>query len=164
MSVGLKSSTSTVATMIYYLAKYYLNGTYIGVERLGSQLQLCPTDPNTNNLYLNFGTTYTASCYLSLSTLVSSYNETIFYEMYIYDQSDTINTKLYPVPVKLLNYRSGTTTSNLVGGVENMDPATIKLTRRFFLVDSASSKSTISGNPAVLVYAKSIILRYYFNL
>jgi meckelin len=138
-------SRETTGRLLFQLAKYTLNGTFLGFTQLSTELQLCSGDPEIMVNYLRFGTNYENSCIIDLNKLLL--RETLFYDLYIQDTSSTI----YPVPVKILNLRSESGQRVNEGG----DP---RLTHRFFVVDTVSGKSTDTSKPATLVYAKSITL------
>lgn len=152
---------STVSVMSYKLAAYTLNGSFIGFTDLSSQLQLCGVDPTTATQFLRFGLNYENSCQLDLLQLLSNTNSTIFYTLFVLDT----NSKLYPVPVKMLNYRVNGVLVNAVGSsslqsaTENMDPSSIVLTSRFYLVDADSGRTSLTSQTTMLVYASRVTLR-----
>ncbi|KAI8908826.1 Meckelin [Powellomyces hirtus] len=127
------SAEKRVSSLPLVLATYSLNGTFIGLQEVATQLQKCASDPiDQLGVWRNIGHDYDTSCSVNLASLVSKYPSTVFYDMYIKDQSD----KLIPVPIRLINYRSGGRQPNL-----NPDPwnfASNTFFRRFFVVDSVS--------------------------
>jgi meckelin len=156
MSVGFTSSTGVTNSLSFVLAKYTLNGTFLGTEPLALQLQLCQGQPSSQIQFLNFGTSYQLTCSLNLNALMAAYpaSSTIFYDLFTVDAGGN----LFPVPLKLLNYRVNGNLVNYVNGAENMVSGSIALQKRFFLVDSVSSQSS-AGVSSVLVYANYIALR-----
>jgi hypothetical protein len=128
-----------VHTLKFKIATYALNGTFLGLEDLTSQLQLCAGSKTTGlsedsddleQSFLKFGTSFENKCTVSLLKFLQNDNPTLFYDLYIVDKvqrmgfsvpkgnSDLFyglqNNRLFPVPVKLINYRSsGTRYANL---------------------------------------------------
>ena len=87
-------------TLTYWLASYSLNGTYLGLEKLGTQLQLCAGVASDPNAYLSFGTGLEAKCEVPLSRLLAV-TEPTFYDLYLQVEGE----KLYPVPTRVINLR-----------------------------------------------------------
>lgn len=89
----------------YKLAKFDLEGNFLGFETLTDQLFLCQTSTEDTEKHLRFGTTVDNSCQFDLSRLTSTSaydhfkNENIFYEMYLQD----FNGDLIDVPVLVQN-------------------------------------------------------------
>ena len=142
-SLGFREQTeehSTVSNMRYLLAKYAFNGTFLGLEELTDQLQLCSGDPAKTDDFLRFGTTYVNECELHLKRIIEA-DETVFYDMYVMDEGGL----LYPVLVK----------------VTNTDDSTYH--RRFFMYDNISSKDITSTDCTtgckMVAWARSIELK-----
>ena len=66
----------------FRLARHSLNGTFLGMVNLTSQLQLCSAHPDKVTSFLRFGTTYENKCRIDLNTLLEQ-DETEFYDLYI---------------------------------------------------------------------------------
>lgn len=156
------TTTDTVGTsfhtLSYILSTYTINGTLISHEPLTTQLMLCPHNSVDDVRYLDFGTEYTKNCDLDLTQLITQ--STLFYELHYIDA----DSKWYPVFVKSANYISGASRPNLDGAGKEVTNDGIKLSRRFFLVDTLSSipiAATMDGTayPVILTYARTISLR-----
>lgn len=69
------------------------------------------------------------------------------------------DTTMYPVPIKVLNYRESGVMVNLDSdGDEQWDRHRVRLFGRFFLYDTVSALSSRSSTPAVAVVAQDIRL------
>jgi len=149
---------SLTGTLSFKLFSWSFNGTFLGSESLGSQLQLCSGDAKLLSNFLRFGTNYENSCQLDLSPFLSlPYTETIFYELFVEDVAGT----LYPCPIKVINLRmgDGSTPNRNDGGDERVDSSVNQLTRRFYLVDNLSGKESFGSAPVLLSYAQRMTLR-----
>jgi hypothetical protein len=117
------------------------------------------------------GTLYENRCSVDLTQFLSL-SSNIFYDLYYVDDGKEtaslfsnclmmLSGALYPVPVKLLNYRINGNRVNVdSNGDENLDQRSIVLHRRFFMVDNLSSRLNNRDPPIVIVYAKSVVLRW----
>ena len=152
------ADNSRTGTMHYSLYSYTFNGTFIGSETLGTQLQLCAGDTSVLHNYLRFGTNYENSCSLDLTPYVSrGANETIFYELWLLDT----NKNEYPLPVKILNQRTadGSTPNRHADGSEAADVSNV-LSRRFYIVDTISGRDSFTAtSPKVISWMQSCTLR-----
>jgi hypothetical protein len=152
------TTTSRVSSMKFYLFKYALNGTFLGNVTMSSELEMCSNfySPVQLMQWSFFGSYAYISCSLSLQTL----NQTTGTGMTFYDLYMLEGDKVYPVPVKILNYvdEKGNTPNSGSSG-EVMESGALALHRRFFLVDNISSKITAGGGPSVIQYAQRIVLR-----
>eukprot|EP01112_Ceratiomyxa_fruticulosa_P015929 TRINITY_DN476_c0_g2_i2.p1 TRINITY_DN476_c0_g2~~TRINITY_DN476_c0_g2_i2.p1 ORF type:complete len:1026 (+),score=149.84 TRINITY_DN476_c0_g2_i2:116-3193(+) len=162
------SSADLVSTLTFYLAVFTLNGTFLGFEKLSTQLILC----EGNDKYLNFGNSYVNKCNLDLSSFTDpSSQTTLFYDLYILDEVDGL---LKPIPTRIRNLRKSSILVNDNGDSAN-DIIDDVLTRRFFLYDNLSGRelshvtpvlgSNIDGDtsfadtiPTIIRYASSIEL------
>ena len=99
----------------YVLAAYSLNGTYLGLTELKSQLQLCTGGASNPTAYLDFGTSMKLECNVPPANLLEV-AEPVFYDLYFFfdtTSSSTLSARLadinsgylYPVPVAVLNLR-----------------------------------------------------------
>ena len=57
--------------MRYLLASYSLNGTYLGLTDLASQLQLCESGAEDPSAWLNVGNDFRVSCNVPLASLLA---------------------------------------------------------------------------------------------
>jgi meckelin len=186
MSLDAAAIPNTFDRLNFTLAKYSLNGDFLGFEQLRTQLYYCnrrskaydsgstssssdsrgtggglnekPTygvPPSGDTRWLKYGSGYSEEYWCDLESLVEN-NETIFYDLYVYDAAASTAEvdKLYPVPVKIENYVDNSKQTPNVN--ENGDVTDDVYSRRFFLYDSISSIETLNGAPAVLRYADKI--------
>jgi len=145
------SDFSITSQLRIKLASYALNGTFLGLDDLHGQLQLCDSVHSNKNKWHRFATSYTSTCTMDLLGLVAK--PLVFYDMYIVDAGN----KLYPVPVKILNYRVRNKLVNKDADGAELDTAAVF--RRFFLVDSESGKRVEGKQPEILVFARKVTLR-----
>ena len=147
----------------YYLAKYELDGTFLGFEPLNRQLLLCEVSNADLERISRYGTTIRNSCKFDLGRLVSGNpydlpsTANYFYELFLEDSDGT----LIDVPVAIRNYASEGNPNS--GSDEDL----WQLTRRFMLFDTLSGIRETNENigfknqvtPEVIRYPKSITLR-----
>ena len=160
---------STGSRLRYVLASYSLNGTFLGLEELTHQLQLCTGGARAPSAYLDFGTSMRISCEVPIDELLEV-TEPIFYDLYFYYNTDTQGQAqarlndltagyLYPVPVRVNNLRiDGNRVNDNVdreGRPANFDD---QLTRRFFTIDAASGVTQAGQMPRVVRYLKTATL------
>ncbi|KAI9204493.1 Meckelin [Polychytrium aggregatum] len=127
------NSAPGISVFQFYLNAYGMDGSYLGMEPLQTQLQLCLSTRNMNSatVFSKVGRNYINQCQANMLTVLQSVNSTtIFYELFVADDTGS----LYPVPVQ-------------VNG---------KLGRRFFLVDVVSGMS--NGNLLAVRAATAITL------
>ena len=130
----------------FKLAKYALDGTFMGFEDLTSQFLYCSSSvaPNTveqgSKQWYSFGRNYRLETHCHLTNLANM--EMFFYEIYVVDEGNTsCRTReresgecLYPVPVLNRNLVQEGVYPNMIKNAENqMDD---RLSRRFFLIDN----------------------------
>ena len=184
MSFDSALDPGTSDELWFVLAKFALNGSLLGVERLTSQLLYCGGSNAATSLpaWLRFGWSGSMSATCALGGLLSTTLEPAFYDLYVRDLSvdqagidaaeagatgttvigsgDTavsIPATLYPVPVRLVNYRDAG------GAAPNVNRATADeandvLTARFMLWDSVSGVTAARAQPEVLRYATAFRL------
>jgi len=166
------------------LSVYALNGTYLGLEDVSTQLHMCAGDSRTLERFRTFGSNTLVSCQIDLMHLVTRTDEPRFYELWMDDKYDKLGklraegTVLYPLPVIISNYEEGgrrpnkilTDQKSLQLGV-GLDGAAaldkVKLHRRFFLWDNVSGKKLPDASkaragqelPTVVRWAKYVELR-----
>ncbi|KAI9142443.1 Meckelin [Paraphysoderma sedebokerense] len=139
----------------FVLAKYALNGEFLGFEALTDQLQICEQTIPPTNAYLQIGANYKSGCLVNLYELLEKekYKQTLFFDPYLVDSTN----ELYPIPVRIRNFRSRGDFPNLNADKDSI--ADDRFVRRFFTVDTASSAITEAGQPIVVRVAKTIRLR-----
>jgi meckelin len=151
-------TTEPVSKLTFYLAVYSLNGTYLGLEPLTNQLQLCPqtsdyASQSTKPTFLSFGTYYANNCDFDAQVLLDNQTrETVFYDMYVVDEHDG---SLYPVPVRIRNFlnNGGIRTNDNKNDHSDGDVVDDVLTRRFFIYDTWSGRSTLGTLQVQIIYA-----------
>ncbi|KAI8826206.1 Meckelin [Fimicolochytrium jonesii] len=121
-------------TLNLLLGAYTLNGTFLGYEPVGAQLQYCLQTPiDQTTAWLKIGHNFEGSCRVNLTSLLQGRAGVVFYQLYIRDATST----LLPIPIRLTNYRA-------TGARQpNLDPDPLSygsstLFRRFFVTDGVS--------------------------
>ncbi|KAL9181414.1 hypothetical protein ACHAXT_010219 [Thalassiosira profunda] len=146
----------------FKLAKYTVNGTFVGLEDLANQFEYCYRstrgyDDLNHTHWLTFGNTYRQEYSCSIDDLLEK--ETFLYDLYLVDEgSDACSGDsecLYPVPVLNRNLASDGKFPNVNQRLD--DELDDIYTRRFFLFDNLSGRTT-AGVEAVR-YATKIVLR-----
>ncbi|KAK9819713.1 hypothetical protein WJX72_001576 [[Myrmecia] bisecta] len=145
--------TGAASRLDFVVSMYALNGTWLGLRNVTTQLQLCGGETQQLASWHRFGTNYKLTCHLDLEFLAdeSGGNDgPIFYDMYFQDGL----TRLYPVPVLVQNYQDGS------GAFVNTDSiaSNDQLTRRFFMVDQSLGTGAGAGSASVLQYARAFKL------
>lgn len=137
--MSLSKNTPTdgkINILKYKLAKYNIEGLFLGFEDLTTQLQLCAQTLEDGVEYRRFGVTIVNECTFDLTTLIGgSLPETAnkFYEMFVEDADGTLID--VPVRVRTLVDASGDTPN--IGDDESL----YQLVRRFFIFDTLSGVS-----------------------
>eukprot|EP00474_Spongospora_subterranea_P003737 CRZ04195.1 hypothetical protein [Spongospora subterranea] len=154
--VGGVALSGSESTLQYMIVSYHLNGSLASIQPLTGELQLCPEHPARVGLFRQFGSQYENRCALSLQPLLTA-PDTLFYDVFYVD-----NGKLFPVPVKNLNYREGGRLVNVdSSGVELTSPsARVVLHQRFVMYDNLSGRQgKTTSPPTILSYAVQTGLR-----
>jgi hypothetical protein len=154
MTMSLKGREGSEHHMVYKLAKYTIDGEFLGIEELSNQFMYCVTSRQSDmigdrygtknrkraGIGFQFGNGFTDEFECNLKSLLSS--EMYFYDMYLLDkkcdEKDENNDCLYPVPVLNKNFlQDGDSlpNRNQFFGDELDD----KYSRRFFLFDNMVS-------------------------
>lgn len=151
----------------FFAAEYDMSGQLVRFERFDiSKLQLC-------NLVSNLAKTASAnespltltyleqSCSVSLSTLfeLADSNER-FYELF-FEYGNSTNSKLLPMPVKILDYRS-IETDAFVNRAPNEN--THQLQKRFFLYDTITTRGPSNARSSHIRYVKPQLFLFFFFL
>eukprot|EP00158_Paraphelidium_tribonemae_P006667 Partr_v1_DN27926_c1_g1_i4_m11572 putative Transmembrane protein 67 len=137
----------------FVLARYTFAGVFKGFELLEDQLQFCPLNSVTKRSFANVGVTLTNKCSFNLKHLIGSNSATDFFDLYLIDSTG----KLIPVPVKVINLRKNG--ANINGNIGSTSLSGVRLTRRFFLLDTLSTQPSGGGRPTIVRIADSILLR-----
>ncbi|XP_077982500.1 meckelin-like [Glandiceps talaboti] len=138
----------------FVLAKYTAEGEFLGYEAVtGGTLQLCPDTQTRLDAAFQFGTTYKQSCTIPAQDFWNyPEHENIFYDLFL-EFTEGESTKLHAVPVLLENYSANSREPNK----EPVVPDWV-LTRRFFLVDNVSGKTSADADAEVVRYASLLRL------
>ena len=173
---------ATGGTEVHFkLVKWAMNGTYLGVTTLSTELLYCSMpSPFTNEgagtsdstKWLQYGYNQRLNYVCDLSSLFSK--ETFFYDLYLIDES---SQSLYPVPVRVRNLlnEDGEEINNNIHPRQTIND---EFVRRFFLYDTITGLSTNSPSesevyedeamyveggskvlPVIVRYAKFISIR-----
>ena len=150
--LAIKFDNSPSSQLQFYAASYELSGKFLRLEPIDlSKLNLCylesPFTSSLKNLSPFTTTNLIQSCSIKIDDLFKSFDNKVqlFYDLYVRYGN---GTNLYPVPVKV-------STSNDM--FQNSD--TFSIQRRFFLVDTISTKTNIDLPSVYIRYVKSIKLR-----
>ncbi|XP_035989445.1 meckelin isoform X1 [Fundulus heteroclitus] len=136
-------------------AVYNVRGEFLRWEQLGgSNLQLCPERATKQAAAFSFGTSYEASCDLSVADLLVSHPEPLFYDVYM-DLGGGEDRKLLPLPTLVQNQQYN-------GRFINQDNMrNWYLSRRMFLVDTLSGREkSLTSSPKVIRVASSVLIRF----
>jgi len=115
-------------------ATYSLNGTFLGLSDLTTQLQLCKVEQGDEKNFLLFGREYSNECTINLETLLGTWEEPLFFDLYLMTDTDTF----FPLPVLLENYRD----SGLLINAGSISRQLSTVVRRLFLYDNVSGYTT----------------------
>ena len=161
MRVSFHPEVDHVSVLRFKLAKYTVNGIFLGIEDMKNHFEFCAEDNLGGNdgqsHWSGFGSSYRIEHLCPLSSLVEQ--EMFFYDMYLVDESsDTCKPELdclYPVPVLNRNLVRNNKFPNINQRLgDDIDDV---YTRRFFLFDNVSGRT--SSGTEVVVYAKNIALQ-----
>lgn len=145
MKVSLREKIGSVHGMKMKVAKYTINGIFVGMEDVGSQLIPCYSGKSKDQSLsaegmIDFGKPFRMERTCALDFLLNE--QMYFYDLYLVDQGKNCGAGrecLYPVPV-------------LINGNGN------QYTRRFFTLDNESGKS--ASGPKVIRYASKLLLSF----
>lgn len=172
-----KGTTLDAAMQLrFYLAKFSLNGTFLGIERLRNQFAYCAgvgdaMSPDPSWTYFGYGSTTSYTCDIRM---IAHAGEPIFYDLYLRDlaadgvAADSAEVDapgsladlpltLYPVPVRIVNYRGATGNQPNINAAWS-DESDDVLFQRFVLYDTVSGVRTPGSLPEVTRYATKISL------
>ena len=119
----------------FRLAKYALDGVFLGWENMTTQIFLCPMTEEHSRRFRRVGLGLVEKCEIDLEALVNQYidlpNINYFYELYLVDYNDD----LIDVPVLIDNYLDESDTyPNRLSSKDDW-----RLVRRFFLYENVSA-------------------------
>eukprot|EP01017_Pseudomicrothorax_dubius_P046148 TRINITY_DN8091_c0_g2_i7.p1 TRINITY_DN8091_c0_g2~~TRINITY_DN8091_c0_g2_i7.p1 ORF type:complete len:792 (+),score=112.76 TRINITY_DN8091_c0_g2_i7:56-2431(+) len=148
--------TGEVNKLQFFVTKYSVDGRFLGTEALTSQLQLCPFALRDAEDFKTFGYSFYKSCTIDLSTyLQTSRYTTTFYELFVKDGDGS----LVPVPVVVSGFVDESDQSPNRG----IDSDKWRFTRRFFLVDNLSARTSDQQTPLLIRYAASVRLTFILS-
>lgn len=175
------SDSSDYEQLRFVLSKYTLNGTWLGFEPLGWQLQYCQpapgatsTGPSRDTRFLRFGHNHSQKYLCDLRNLLTSGGEPLLYDLYLVDERGGTDSAasshprghvpaLFPVAVRLRHYRDSDSAASRQPN-RNRQPDTDfddVFHRRFFLWETFSglTDSSSGAQPDVMRYAAKIHLQ-----
>jgi len=153
-SFNMAAKEGTYDFMQFVLAKYALNGTFLGWSNVTTQFEYCTPTSNQVPRWRKFGYGHLRTYSCNLFTILRSFPEPVFFDMYLVDYA--VGGSLYPVPVRNQNVRDRNRFPNDNGNM--FQEADDVLTRRFFLYDQISSKVSVIDEGSVIRFAKLITL------
>lgn len=130
------SNDDKINKLEFILAKYALDGSFLGFEELDDQLILCPHPYDAGDKFRKFGTNLIYDCSLDIETLITS-PETVFYELFMKDITD----EWLEIPVLIRNLVNSDNDEPNSGNSEG----DWQLVRRFYLYDNVSGIETNNG-------------------
>ena len=160
-----KPEIGLLTTLKFVLAKYDIEGEFLGFEEMTDQLVICEKPMEEVQRIYRIGTSVKIECTYDLANLISENKfdrprqQNIFYELFLVDWDGTPNGRLVDVPILMTNMVDssfGTTAPN----TEN-DEERWLLTRRFFLFDTISGIDQAdypNGIPEIVRYPAKINL------
>lgn len=122
------------------LAKYSMDGEFLGMEPLTTQLELCGGGYNHLTRWLKFGVEVLVECELRVAQWLYQNLTTYFYEPYYVDSKGSY----VAMPVLVKNIRRDGTEVNFGVDVRNV------MRRRFFLYDFLSGVTSAGARPDVI--------------
>lgn len=152
------------SSLTFYLARYHMNGTFLGFQMLKNQLNICPFNYEDVQSMLKFGTVTEDFCHFDLSNLISDslpQDANIFFELFILDRK----ANLIDVPVLIRNFNDSKLSTPNTGTFNDH----WRLFRRFFIFDTISGIDTPNGYksgaiPKVVRWASSIKFKITLDL
>ena len=155
-SFNMRRKPGTYDFVALVLARYALDGTFKGFLNVTSEFEWCSVTVNTVPKWVKFGFGYRRAYACNLFNVLKYFPEPEFYDAYLVDYAN--GGALYPVPVRNRNLKQNGAYPNDNDSVQQ--EANDVLTRRFFMYDQVSAKSAVSGEPAVVRFAKSVSLTF----
>ena len=163
MKMSFTEKSGHAHQMKFLLARYALNGTFMGMEELTNQLLYCPSDGgiSSSTKWHQFGHSEKIEYSCNISLLQNM--EMFFYDAFIKDESDATCEEsnidaespcLFPVPVLHRNFVLNNRFPNSNKSVRDEEDDTYA--RRFFLFDNMSGRS--ASGLEVIRYATSITI------
>ena len=150
------------ASLTFYLARYSINGTFLGFQLLKTQLSLCSMNYDDVLNMLKFGAVTENTCEYNLAQLVQWDEDKLpqeantFFELFIKDR----NGNLVDVPVLIRNFKNSQGLSINEGPYSE----SWRFTRRFFIYDTLSGIDQVNGYtngtlPTIIRWASTIKMK-----
>jgi meckelin len=154
----------------FYVAKYSMNGTWMGLTELGTTFSYCSMNPPFSNegggrgadtRFEIFAASRKTVYKCQMSTLLDHNSvDQYFYELFLADKAGS----LYPVPVRIVNLQQSDGLHNSLQPSNTLCDTDDVLVRRFYLTDivtgieDSSTRFQNSGRlaPTVLRFASTI--------
>ncbi|KAL3827608.1 hypothetical protein ACHAXA_002105 [Cyclostephanos tholiformis] len=161
MKVSFHPEVDHVSVLRFKVAKYTLNGTFLGIVDVKNHFEFCANGhlggDDGRSHWSEFGLSYRVEHLCPISSLLGQ--EMFFYDIYLVDESsDSCRPEwdcLYPIPVLNRNLVKNSRFPNI--NQRPGDDIDDVYTRRFFLFDNESGRT--SSGTAVLRFAKKIVLK-----
>ncbi len=147
MKLSFHREADQVNILQFKLAKYALNGTFVGIEDLTNQFEFCATaiardEDQSQPHWSGFGLSYRREYSCELNRLLEK--EMFLYDLYLVEErsdscsgDSSLSDCLYPVPVLIRNLVKDNQFPNFNQKPDGMDDV---YTRRFFLFDNEVSE------------------------
>ena len=139
------TDTVNVNQLEFYLAKYDINGNFLGMDLLTTDLEFCTRSYEDGILWRSFGSTIVNKCDVDMSLYLSRNYTMLFYELYL---MDPVTGKLVDIPIMIDNIRNAKASGAVNNANNATDPVDWILVRRFFTIDNLSGVTSgfVSGN------------------
>lgn len=144
-NAALNWRLSFADVLVFWLASYSLEGSWLGWQRLESQLDPCSragtsTKPRSlPSAWRRFGSSLRSECNILASSVLECGRQPVFYDLFV----ENTDGSLVPVPVRILNIvtQSGRPNLNL-GDADNTNDI---LVHRFLMCDAVSGRESGPG-------------------
>ena len=136
------NDTINVNQFQYYVAKYNINGTFLGMDPLTTEFEFCSKSYDDGVRYRSFGNTIIQNCYINLAQYLLRNYTMIFYELYLFDPVQQI---YIDIPIMIDNIENPLSTDTSTRMNNSSDPINWILVRRFFTIDNLSGIKSVGG-------------------
>ena len=146
--------------LVFWLASYSLEGSWLGWTKLESQLDPCASFVSTSakprslpSAWRRFGSSLRSQCNILARSVLDCGANPVLYDLFVENTDGT----LVPVPVRILNLVQNGQRPNL--GEKGGDGENDVLVRRFLLCDAVSGRESGPGGPGQAYLSKAGYLR-----
>eukprot|EP01022_Parablepharisma_sp_SALTPOND_P016731 TRINITY_DN2524_c0_g1_i1.p1 TRINITY_DN2524_c0_g1~~TRINITY_DN2524_c0_g1_i1.p1 ORF type:complete len:1045 (+),score=62.94 TRINITY_DN2524_c0_g1_i1:73-3135(+) len=140
-------STTNPTSIELWVAKYSMNGTFLGYSSFDNEGFLCHVQSILDiEDFKKIGHNYINKCDYDLSQVLNV-TETVFYELFIRSTTDSGAVTLIDVPTRVLNYDDSTEKDDY------------KYVRRFFVYDNICTDKSSDPKNSYIRWAYSMTLR-----